>query len=338
MNQNRKPMLVKVAVGVVASALLLAGIYWLVDPDFTDWEAERLACLDAADEVERPAQVEACRKTIAEGPFSGTELGDIYAVRALLRTQSGRPRPETVIGDLENALSHGTTDVDSLYAVADWLYDESDAPFAPRTAMTRASIDAIDVALGLAPDRHDLRYLRARVLWWVGDGAGALAALEEVRPAYAEDLDFLSLLGEAYLAEDQPQRAIETTNLMLSLEPQDVPSLFLRARAAMVAGDYRQTIDDLSFLQQALPTDVGLVFLDVLAHCALDDVETARQLVRASVAGGVVSEEAWYDELTALDAVEGLDVAEAGPEGPDVIAVVDAWIGAGCPQSAYPLP
>ncbi len=325
-------------IGVLALVFLLAGAYWLVDPDFTDWEAQRLACLDEADEVARPEQFEACRNAIADGPFSGTELGDLYLARAVLVTEGRNPRPLSIIDSLNAALSHGATDIDRLYRVGESLYELRDAAMlSERVVIARASGDALEYAIDLAPERADIRYLLARLLLWTGDITGALGAMEEARPAYEEDPEFLSILGEAYLAEGSPQRALQAANASLSLVPQHVPSLFLRSRASLHTGDYHQAIDDLSVIRQELPQDTLLVFLDVLAHCGLGDPEAARRIASASVADGIVAEETWYDELRFLDALAAAGVDEEA-EDPDVGAVIDAWIGVGCPQSAYPLP
>lgn len=78
---------VGVTAGLCCTIAVLAGAYWLIDPDFTNWPKTRLVCVEGASGEPVADRMEACSRIITAETYTDPEISEIYLARALIRQE-----------------------------------------------------------------------------------------------------------------------------------------------------------------------------------------------------------------------------------------------------------
>jgi tetratricopeptide (TPR) repeat protein len=148
-----------------------------------------------------------------------------------------------------------------------------------------ASLEDLNAAAGLLPD-SPLLYLRyAQVYLFMGESALAVANAEQANALDITMLDTYRVLGNAYLANDQPAAAVEPLETYTLYDPETAGAWFELGLAYQGAGDHTGAVEAFT---QAFEIDdrLYLVFLrrgeSLLAleeyDLALDDLENAARI------------------------------------------------------------
>ena len=99
-------------------------------------------------------------------------------------------------------------------------------------------------ALQTCPSDVEARRNYAEVLWHRGAQAEAVAQIEEARRVATDDTGLAVRAGEMYLALGKMDRARQSADDALSLDPKSAPAWALRGSVLERSGDFRQALAD----------------------------------------------------------------------------------------------
>ena len=276
------------AAGIGAGCVALIGIVSAVwGLDFTDWDEVHRQCLAGGEySRERDRAIDACARLTDSGRFSGAELGAIHLAHAQMEEASGR----RAIPIYEAAVEADPTLLEAWRRIAQ---DRS-------LRAPQSTIEALDIAIPLAPEDAELRQLRGMALLQEGRAAEAIPDLDLARAANPDEMVLHTALAEAYTAVGDYQAAIDAATTALAMPPppagvlnaqglairdrqERVIALNVRGTAQLFLGDHADALD--SFRQSVdrhQRQSWGWLGL-ISAQCGLGDVEAAWAEIHATL-------------------------------------------------------
>ena len=276
------------AIGLgVGGLVLIAGGYLAFAVDFTDWEQVHDQCLAGGEYArERDAAIEACARLSESGRFSGAQLGAIHLAHAQMEDDAGN----RAIPVYEAAVEADPTLVEAWRRIA-----QDRALRSPQSA-----IEALDVAIPLAPDDAELRQLRGLALVQDGRAEEAIPDLELAVAANPDEMLLHTGLAAAHTAIGNYQAAIDAADTALAMPPpptggtrgqalavrdrqERVVALNIRGTAQHFLGSHAEALD--SFRQSVDRQErQSWARLGVIsAQCGLGDDRAAWAAIAATV-------------------------------------------------------
>lgn len=105
-----------------------------------------------------------------------------------------------------------------------------------------AATDAVEQAIGRAPEDSTPRYVRAVIASVRGDEKGARAAIEQAIEIEPDSARYHALHGEILFATEDKDAALAATERALALDPTHQGALNLRGRILAHLGDRKSVV------------------------------------------------------------------------------------------------
>lgn len=178
-------------------------------------------------------------------------------------------------------------------------------------------------ALKLKPD--DQEALRARAVFYIGQKKfePALTDLESLIRADSSNPRLYELRGSILFQLKQPEKAIESYNKAINLQPGDVSPYVSRARARAQMKDTKGALDDLETALKIDPDSIVVRLARARIHQQAGDLKSAKADVEAALKNRPdLPDKIQAEALLASIAAEAGDIDEAISECEDLLKIM----------------